>query len=158
PVNSFINEVRKSYRTQTTPIVVTVDPPGLDARKKLYESEERKVWVISAESDATGFKNQVLDHLFASSDDIKAKSTRLAAQAAEALAYLSSVNTRFPVATAGEALVKVLQNRPDEVRIPSLTALGNMGPAGAAALPVIAQVFTATENDVKVREAAMLAM
>ena len=135
-----------------------MDPAKLDEGKKLYENEARKVFVIAADSDKTAVKNQVVDHIFASNDDEKARSTKQAAQAAEALARLASGNTRFPVASALEPLLETLQNRPDEVRIPALTALGNLGPAAAPAMARIAGVFSATENDAKVREAAMLAL
>ena len=158
PVNAFITELRKAYRTRGTPVVVAVDPARLADKKKDYESEERKVVVIAADADKTTFKNQVIEKLFAGSDDNKARATKLAARAGEALAYLTSVNTRFPIASARGPLTQVLQNRPDEVRIPCLTALGNLRQAGRPALRSVADVYANKQNDAKVREAAMLAV
>jgi HEAT repeat protein len=158
PVNAFITELRKAYRTRGTPVVVAVDPARLAEKKRDYESEERKVVVIGADADKTIFKNQVIEKLFAGSDDNKARATKLAARAGEALAYLTSVNTRFPIGSARGPLTQALLNRPDEVRIPCLTALGNLRQAGRAALRPIADVYANKENDPKVREAAMVAV
>ena len=158
PVSVFINEMRKNYRTQSVPVVVAVDPSALEDRRKALEDVGRKVLVIAADSDKTAFKNQVLDKLFTGSDDAKARATKLAAMASEALAYLTSTQTRFPVAEALEPLQKVLQNRPDEVRIPALVALGNLQGAAAPAQMAVTGVFLNPENDIKVREAAMAAL
>jgi len=158
PVNDFINELRKAYRTRNTPVVVAVDPAKIEERRALYQSPERKVLVIPADAEKDTINNQVLVPLFSESEDVKARATKLASRAAGALAYITSTNTNYPVASSLDPLLKVLGNRPDVVRIPSIMTIGNLRGAAAAALLPVTGVFSNKENAVKVREAAMLAI
>jgi len=158
PVNLFINELHNGTRTAATPVVVAVDPAKLDEKKKLYENEEKNVLVIPANIDRTGFRNQVIDRLFAGSDDAKARATGVAIRAANALAHLTGAGTRLPVSRLAKAIEPVLTNRPDEVRIPCLQTLGNLRGAAAGSLQAVAQAYGNGENSVAVREAAMVAV
>src|SRR5262249_28630213 len=120
PINYFVNELRKNYRSANVPVVVIVPAARLDAAKQSYQSAERKVWIASDTLDRIGLKNAVFDKIFQDKDDSKVLATRVATSAAEALEYLSSVGTRFPVKKSVPALRTVLKNRPDEVRIPCI--------------------------------------
>ena len=155
PINYFVSELRKNYRTVNVPVIVVVPASSLEKAKQLYESEERKVWVVPDSIDKPGLANSVFNKIFDDKDDSKAQATRLARSAAEALNYLATVPTRMPVRKSVESLRKVLKNRPDEVRIPSVMALGNLKASEAAG--DLAAVFANAENAKEVRVQAMRA-
>jgi tetratricopeptide (TPR) repeat protein len=158
PVNAIVRELRKAYRTTGTPIVVAVDPRKIAEKKALYESEEKKVLVVPADCTKASFKSVVLDRLFTGSEDQTARATALAARAAEALAAASARPSHLPLESAVKPLLEVLQNRPDEVRVPAITTLGNLRTAATVALKPLAGLYSNAENAVAVREAAMLAV
>ena len=158
PVNQLVAELRRHSRTQSVPILVAVPTAKLEEARGMYESEERKVLVISAESDQSAFKTQVLDKLFAGSDDAKARATKMAARAALALANMAATTSGMDLSSAVPALLTVLHNRPDEVRIPALLALGHLRGQAASAVKPMAQVFANVENSPQVRTMAMSAM
>ena len=62
----------------------------------------------------------------------------------------------MPVAQAVSSLGQVLTNRPDNVRIPCLEALGHLRATGL--LAQVAQVFANLDNSAAVRKAAMTAV
>jgi tetratricopeptide (TPR) repeat protein len=156
PINHFVNELRKNYRSANVPILIVVPSSRLEDAKGLYESEERKVWVLPDSIDKTSLDRTVLQKLFKEKDDAKALATRVAASAAEALVHLASIPNDMPVAESVPSLRVVLKNRPDEVRLPAIRALGRMRAAEAAG--DLAAVFTATENAREVRIEAMTAV
>jgi tetratricopeptide (TPR) repeat protein len=156
PINYFVNELRKNYRSANVPVVVVVPAAQLDAAKKSYQSEERKVWVVPDTLDRTGFKNIVFDKIFQEKDDAKALATRVAKTAAEAIEYASSVATRLPLKKSITALKTVLKDRPDEVRIPCIKALGGL--RAEEAVGELAVVFANPENSHEVRREAMRAV
>ena len=66
-------------------------------------------------------------------DDAKTQATRLAADAAHALAHVAAAShSLIPVESSVSSLTRVLRNRPDEVRIPCIVALGRIGAAETA--------------------------
>ncbi|MBI4601090.1 MAG: HEAT repeat domain-containing protein [Planctomycetes bacterium] len=156
PVNQFVNELRKHYRSANVPVVVVVPDSSLEKAKNLYESAERKVWVVPESIGHRALENTVFQKLFEDKDDSKAQATRLAVTAAEALNDLASVPTRMPVKRAVPSLLQVLKNRPDAVRIPCIRALGNLRAAEAAG--ELAAVFSSSENSREVRVEAMKAV
>jgi len=156
PINYFVTELRKNYRTANVPVVVIVPGSELDKAKKTYESEELKVWVVPDSIDRLGLQNTVFNKIFDDKDDAKAHATRLARSAAEAINYLATVPTRIPVKKSVDQLRKVLKNRPDEVRIPSIMALGNLKASEAAG--ELAAVFANAENAKSIRIEAMRAL
>ena len=157
PINLFVTQLRKNYRTANVPVIVTVPESRAAAAKQLYESEERKVYVVSDGIDRLGLKNLVLDRLFAAKRDAKTRATRLSAGAAQALADLAGAShSLIPVENSVESLIKVLRNRPDEVRVPCIQALGRMRAAEAA--EELSVVFANEQNAVAVRAAAMTAV
>lgn len=156
PVNFFISELRKNYRTANVPVVVVVPSSNLENARKLYESEERKVVVVPDSIDRLGLQGSVFNKIFQDKDDAKAQATAIARSAAEALDQLAQVPTRMPFKNSADALRKVLKNRPDEVRLPSLRALGHMRAAEAAG--DLAAVAANAENSKPVRVEALRAM
>lgn len=156
PINYFVNELRKNYRSANVPVIVVVPESRLVKAKETYESQERKVWVVPESIDRVGLEKSVLDKLFADKSDAKTLATRLAARAAGAVNHLAAIPTRIPVRKCVPTLRKVLYNRPDEVRIPCIRALGNLRAADAAS--ELAVVFSQTENAADVRLEAMLAL
>ncbi|HZN60006.1 MAG TPA: HEAT repeat domain-containing protein [Planctomycetota bacterium] len=153
PVNYFINELRKNYRTANVPVVVIVQSAKLADAKKLYESAERKVWVVPESIDRLGLNNGVFSKIFSDATDSKSEATQLARSAAEAIDYLATVPTRIPIKRSADALRKVLKSRPDEVRLPSIEALGNIKATEAAG--ELAAVYANEENAKPIRIAAM---
>lgn len=156
PVNFFVSELRKNYRSANVPVVVLVPPERVEAARELYESDERKVLVVPDDLDRLGLDRNVFKVLFQDSDDAKALATRLAVEAGEAINFLASVPTRMPRAKVVPVLIKVLLNRPDEVRVPCIRALGNMRATEAAR--DLAVVFSRTENAQEIRVEAMKAL
>ncbi|MEE3181686.1 MAG: hypothetical protein VX288_07235, partial [Planctomycetota bacterium] len=156
PINTIVNELRKDYRTVDVPVVVIVDPGREDKAKEAYQSDERKVWVVAANIGAVALQKAVVEPIFEGKDDSKTLATRLASEAAQALSYLSSVRTDMPVSQAVSSLGQVLTNRPDNVRIPCLEALGHLRATGL--LAQLAQVFANLDNSAAVRKAAMTAV
>ena len=157
PINFFVSQLRKNYRTANVPVIVAVAETRVSTAKQLYESEERNVFVVSEGIDSLGLKNLVLDRIFEDKDDAKSLATQLAADAAQALAEVAGAShSLIPVASGVDSLVKVLRNRPDEVRIPCIVALGRVGATEAAA--ELSVVYTSEQNAVAVRAAAMTAI
>jgi hypothetical protein len=156
PVNHFVNELRKHYRSANVPVVVVVASGSLERAKSLYESEERKVWVVPDSVDRLALNNTVFARIFKDKDDAKAQATKLSVVAAEAINYLATVHTEIPVKKTVGALRQVLKNRPDEVRIPCIRALGNLRAAEAAG--ELAATFANAENAREVRVEAMRAV
>lgn len=156
PINTIVNELRKDYRTVDVPVVVIVEPGREEKAKEAYQSEERKVWVVAANIGAVALQKGVVEPIFEGKDDSKTLATRLASEAAQAISYLSSVRTDMPVSQAVASLGQVLTNRPDNVRIPCLEALGHLRASGL--LAQIAQVFANLDNSMAVRKAAMNAV
>jgi tetratricopeptide (TPR) repeat protein len=79
PINHFVNEIRKNYRSANVPVVVVASPDRLEEARRLYASDERKVRVIPDSIDTTSFDNTVLQDLFKENDDANELATRLAA-------------------------------------------------------------------------------
>ncbi len=156
PINHFVNQLRKNYRSAGVPVVVVVPAASLQKAKPLYEDAERKVWVVPDSIDRLGLNNTVFNKIFEDKDDAKAHATRLARAAGEAINYLAMVPTRIPVRKSVESLRKVLKNRPDEVRVPCIMALGNL--KAGEAVGELAVVFESSENAKEVRVEAMRAV
>ena len=152
PVNAFLNEIRKNYRSANVPVVVIVSSADLVQGKERYESKGRNVWVVPDSVDGQGL-GSLFSKFFSNKDDAKARATDLAQHAAEAIEYLSRVPTRIPVKESVPALLRVLKNRPDEVRIPCIKALGNLRQINGAG--ELASVFANPENSHEVRVEAM---
>ncbi len=156
PINFFVNELRKNYRSANVPVIVVVPDSRFEAADKLYTSEARKVWTLKESVDKLHLERVLFPKLFKGRNDAKALATRLAVEAANALNHLASIPTDMPVARAIPTLIKVLRNRPDEVRLPVLRALGNLGASEAA--NELALVFSRTENVHEIRLEAMRAL
>lgn len=154
PVNFFVNELRKNYRTANVPVVVVVPEARLAAAEKVFSSEPRKVWTVAESAvDRLFLEKNLFPKLFKGKNDAKALATRVAAEAAKAANHLASIPTEMPIGSIATTLTKILTNRPDEVRLPSLHALGNLRAVEAAG--EIADVFRRPENSKEIRVAAM---
>lgn len=158
PLGFFLKQLRASARTESIPVVVVVSPDGLEKAKELYQSEDNKVSVVSTEIESGEFKTSVLDEIFDLADDPRAEALGLSAMAAQTLSDLSRSNRKLPVVKILSALEEVLPNRPDEIRVPSIEALGFLGSSGERSAVALSEVFSLTSNSVDVREAAMTAL
>jgi len=155
PINYFVNEIRKNYRTANVPVVVMVPSSRLEEAKRMYESDERKVHVVPDSIDRQAFEKGVVEKLFKESGDSKSMATRLASEAAKALHHLAVVPTRLPAKKSIPSLMLVLKDRPDEVRLPAIMALGELG--AREATDELAMVFANAENPKPIRVEAMVA-
>lgn len=153
PISAFVREIRKSYRSANVPVVVLVPAAGIERKREQYESAERKVWVVPDSIDRLSLEKTVFQKIFKDQDDSKAAATHVAAMAAEALAYAASVPSRIPVKNSVKALLQVLKNRPDEVRLPCIRALGSL--KAGESVGELAVVFSNAENAHGVRVEAM---
>ena len=88
PINHLVTQLRKNYRTNNVPVVVLVPESDLASAKRRYASEERKVEVIGQGTDSVGL-GLLMNRLFSGHADDQAAATAMAAQAAEALAYVA---------------------------------------------------------------------
>lgn len=156
PINFFVSELRKNYRSANVPVIVVVPDARFDAADKVYTSAPRKVWTIKDSADRLYLERVLFPQIFKDRNDAKALATRVAAEAARAVHHLASIPTDIPVAAVVPTLVKVLRNRPDEVRLPVIRALGELRAREAAG--ELALVFAREENAREIRLEAMRAL
>lgn len=156
PINFFVSELRKNYRSANVPVIVVVPDARFDAADKVYTSAPRKVWTIKDSADRLYLERTLFPQIFKDRNDAKALATRVAAEAARAVEHLASIPTDIPVAATVPTLIKVLRNRPDEVRLPVIRALGGLRAPEAA--DELALVFAREENARAIRLEAMRAL
>ncbi|MEM7165710.1 MAG: HEAT repeat domain-containing protein [Planctomycetota bacterium] len=120
-----IRRLRADERTMEIPIFVLADGDFAKA-EATYTDEAKKVQVIQRSIDPLRLKG-ILDGLFADDPSERGRSKEIAARAANALRYLATRESVFDLNLAQDALVTVLENRDDEVRIAACGALGSMG-------------------------------
>jgi hypothetical protein len=158
PVNHLVNLLRKRARTAEIPVIVVLDAGRFEQERPTYENKDKKVLVVPHDIDKVELKNSILDTLLDSSEDAQAKALELGNLAAATIEELSGNDRGIPVTAVIAQIEQALMNRPDSIRLPLLTALGNLRARVAASVPAISQLFAATENSVEIREAAMLAI
>lgn len=156
PINAFVDELRKNYRSANVPVLVVVPSGQIAKAKDRYESAERKVWVAPDSIDKLTLSNTLLDQLFAAKDEAKEAASRYAAEAAEAVARLASVQTSLPVKDCVDSLRQALKNRPQEVRLPAVRALGSLRAGSSAG--ELAALFAASDSPKSLRVEAMRAV
>lgn len=122
---SVIKRLRSDERTMEIPIFVLVEGDTAQA-EATYTDEENKVQVIQRSIDPARLKG-ILDGLFADDPSQRGRSKEIAERAADSLRYLATRDNVFDMNLAQDALVTVLENREDAVRIAACGALGSMG-------------------------------
>ncbi len=158
PINFFVRKLRGNPRTADIPVIVVLDASRYDAQKETYEDPDAGVMVVRSDVDRVALKQGTIDPLFEEAEDAKARAVEIGVLAAGALERLTTYQSAFPVGQAVKTLEQVLLNRPDEIRIRCLGALGNLREQALGSVGVIAQLFTAAENSVEIRAAAMTAV
>ncbi|MGA1202455.1 MAG: HEAT repeat domain-containing protein [Planctomycetota bacterium] len=151
PTAELIRRLRKHYITKTTPIIVMSDEGSFAENEATYGNAEDGIWVVSRGIDPLRMRDDLLSGML--SDEWRERDEALAANAAEALRYLSARETAFNLGAASDALVQALKHPSDSVRLPTCRAIASLGIDGAsAALVQICQQGDA--NSVQLRAAA----
>ncbi|MGE3166211.1 MAG: HEAT repeat domain-containing protein [Planctomycetota bacterium] len=119
-----INRLRADFRTKDIPILVLSSDEQYTANQTVYLDEARNVQVINRGIDAVRLRDDIVLPLFSGDTNERGRGDQIAARAAEALLFLAGRDTAFDLTTAEGALVSVLENRADEVRIAASRALG----------------------------------
>ncbi|MHC4597586.1 MAG: HEAT repeat domain-containing protein [Planctomycetota bacterium] len=147
---TIIDAIRADYRTKDVPILILCQENQLDRAKELFAQDARGF--ITMPVNYADVKIQLTEIFAAFPLDDKSMATKISRDAAEAVASIDPFFSSFPLLPpmAGSgggpkwrdmvaALMAVIEKRPDEVRAPSLRALGRMAPAEA--IPAITRVI-----------------
>jgi len=156
-VPEMIRLLRTFHQVKDVPILVVSHANTFENDKARFEVPAEKVFVISTQVSKVSLRDDILAPLFQDAKDGRSEAVRIAARAAEASLFLAERATTYPVAGLGEALLAVMEKRPDEIRIPAVRAAGRLG-LEAALSPLIAIFQNRQENSVDLREAAMKAI
>ncbi|MBN1421913.1 MAG: HEAT repeat domain-containing protein [Planctomycetes bacterium] len=156
-VPEMIRLLRTFHQIKDVPILVVSHASTFEDDKARFEAPDEKVFVISTQISKVSLRDDVLAPLFQEAQDARSEAIRIATRAAEASLFLAGRETTFPVEGLGEALLAVMEKRPDEIRIPAARAAGRLGVE--AALPALIAIFqNREENSVELREATMKAI
>ncbi|MEN8149504.1 MAG: HEAT repeat domain-containing protein [Planctomycetota bacterium] len=149
---ALVNQLRKDFRTQATPILIT------GTEEELAEAKEAlgtKVQGYFAPELAAG---DVADAAAGSMNDDQERALMISKAACDALGLIDTTNTLFTnFGEAEQALIGVVQSdKPDDIRLAALATLGSMGSANAADALVATFAGTANATSVRVAAAATL--
>jgi len=128
----IVMKLRDDFRTEKTPIFVMGNLVEQDKLNQIFG--EMVNGYMDAGIDKVGLASY-LEEVFSTEAvlaDAKSEATRIAAAAAKVLAGVPRMATPLNLDTAQDALVKSLAIQPDEVRLPALQAINNIGLAGAS--------------------------
>lgn len=159
---TVFDTLKADARTKGIPVMILAANEEVEGAKAVFKEQAagylgKSAGYLTAPEDAQTLK-AALEGLFSSPEhqaDAKAQAEDLVIQAANALANLDATNPVFDRVEAVEALVGNISNRPDNIKIAALRALGQIG--DPAALEPVARVFESADNAKDVRVAAGLA-
>jgi len=142
------------FRTSRMPVILLCTEANMEAAKAAYEGKVSGIVMKPVEMAAL---QAALESAFKGAKDTSGKALALKMNytAANAIASLDPAGTVLPLDTAVEALAKSL-DLPDEVKLESMKALGNIG--SQAAEPDLASVAANAGNSVAARQAALDAL
>ncbi|MEE8142256.1 MAG: HEAT repeat domain-containing protein, partial [Planctomycetota bacterium] len=151
PTAKIISILREGHLTKTVPILVLSN----DERDRgIYEQQNIKV--ISPSIDRNRLRDEVIAPLFQDREDARSQGTKIAARAARAVHFLASRDNILDLKPVYDALVVVLENRPDSVRIPACFAVACLS-IGTAQAPLV-NIFQDESSSVELRVAALQAL
>lgn len=125
-VLTILDNLRHDYRTQNIPIILLVDEAEMDAARKTYG--ELAQGFLAKPVDEASLELRVREVLEESlSDELIALAARTSRMAAAALRDLDKARTVYSLEPAIPALLGALEVTRDEVRIPVVQVLGEIG-------------------------------
>ena len=149
---AVVNELRKDFRTENVPVIITGLGEEMDAAKELFKTD-----VTYAAADPIEVE-VVMSTVSGSLNTDQKAALKVSKAACEALAGIDKTATAFTNYTEAEgALVGVLSsNKPDDIRLAALAALARIGTT--TAIDGVMDTFGKTANATSVRVAAALAL
>lgn len=152
----LISRLRADFRTKNIPILVVAEDSKLAAAEQTYANEENNVRVINASIDANRLRDEILKPLLDKDTTERDRDGAISARAAEALLDLASRDNGFDLSAASGALVSVLENRDDSVRVPAARALGILGTERAT--PALVRICKDDSTSTNLLGAALIAL
>ncbi|MCA9520491.1 MAG: hypothetical protein KC609_05945, partial [Myxococcales bacterium] len=158
----LIGRLRNDPRTQAVPILVMADDDMLTKAEQAFGNmAESGVQIVNYSIRPEALRDDVIAPLFAGNSDPRSRDIEIAGRAAEAIDFLATLNagrdTIFDLSSTDRALVEVLENRTDIVRIPACHAVGKLGFADAIA-PLKQILHEGDASSVDLRVAAIDAL
>lgn len=147
-----IRELKSDVRTKDIPVIGLTPEARADADKDLFG--ERLVAVIKIPLVKDAYAVVVKDGFTERSTD-QSKALAFAEMAATALAKLAAADKLDPSRALGD-LIGALADKPDNVKLPAIVALGAIG--DASALAPLKDTFANESNSPEVRMAAAVAL
>lgn len=152
----IINRLRADFRTKNIPILVLSSDADYTANQAVYLDESRNVQVVNRGIEASRLRDGVLEPLFSTDATERDRGWQIAARAAEAVLFLAGRDTAFNLDVAQDALVSVLENRGDEVRIAAARALGALRTQRAT--PALVRICREDSTSQPLLKAALIAL
>jgi len=150
------NSLKDDIRTKGIPIILIDTKEEIEKVKNVYQESIEGYLITPLDrillAEAV---NKVLQRDDFQSDS-KTRALKVCADAATALAEMDLGNSIFPYAQSVNALVGVLENRPDNIRMSALTALSRF--ANPLAILGLTRVIPNKENSLQVRVKATEAL
>ncbi|MBN2489533.1 MAG: HEAT repeat domain-containing protein [Planctomycetes bacterium] len=147
-----LSEIKGDVRTKDTPVIGLAPEARADADADLFGDKLAGMIKIPLVKDA--YAGLVKDSFGERGED-QAKALHYAELAAKALAKLAMADKLDPRRALGD-LIGALGDKPDNVKLPAIAALGGIG--DASALPALKDTFTSDLQSPAVRAAAAIAI
>lgn len=147
---TVFNSLKDDIRSKGIPLIMTGSKDEIEKAKSIYQEKIDNYLVTPAEGSVLA---EAINKAFQRDDiqnDSKTRALLVCADAAGALAKLDTRNTIYPYRQTIEALLGVLDGRPDNVRELALEALSRF--ADPAALDGLVKALTNKENPLSIRQ------
>jgi len=147
-----LRELKSDVRTKDLPVIGLANEARVQADKDLYG--DKLVEVIKIPLIKDSYAGTIKD-AFGERDENQAKALRYAEMAAKALAKLAMADTLEPRKAVPD-LIATLNEKPDNVKLPAIQALGAIGDASASTS--LKDVFANEGQSPEVRAGAAVAI
>ncbi|MBI5779869.1 MAG: HEAT repeat domain-containing protein [Planctomycetes bacterium] len=147
---TVFNSLKDDIRSRGIPLIMIGGKEDLEKAKSIYQEKVDSYLVTPAEGAVLA---EAINKVFQREEiqnDSKSKALQVCADAAKGLSRLDMRNTIYPYRQTIEALLGVLEGRPDNIRELALEALRRF--ADAAALDGLLKVLTNKENPLLIRQ------
>jgi len=147
---TVFNSIKDDIRSKGIPLIITGSKNEIEKAKSIYQEKVDNYLVTPAEGSVLA---EAINKVFQRDDiqnDSKTRALLVCADAAGALAKLDTRNTVYPYRQTIEALLGVLEGRPDNVREMALEALRRF--AVPASIDGLVKVLTNKENSLSIRQ------
>ncbi|MBI5359969.1 MAG: HEAT repeat domain-containing protein [Planctomycetes bacterium] len=122
---SLVDSLKQDIRTKNIPMFIVCKPEDTMVAETIYGSMINAY--IPLPVDRKNLQHELNKAFTGNEEDSKTRANLLAKKSAEAIASIDPERTIYPYTFTYGSLIKVLADRPDDVRIPAARALGNFG-------------------------------